>query len=77
MATVIVKIVPEETAVETIFVIKITVFELAVQTTPELTVADLVTVAVQAPLAIERSDGSVIFTAEPDNNGFVMVNTKV
>lgn len=73
----IVKIVPEETAVETIFVIKITVFELAVQTTPELTVADLVTVAVQAPLAIERSDGSVIFTAEPDNNGFVMVNTKV
>jgi hypothetical protein len=77
LATVIVKIVPAETPVETILVIKITVFELALHTTPELTRPDLVTVAVHAPLVIERSEGSVILTAEPDSNGFVIVNVKV
>ena len=77
MATVTVKIVPADTPVETILVIKITVLRVTLQITPELTLADLVTVAVQAPLAIERSDGNVIFTAEPDNNGFIIVNVKV
>lgn len=77
LATVTVKIVPVDTPVETILVIKITVLRVTLQTTPELVVADLVTVAVQPPLAIERSDGNVIFTAEPDSNGFIIVNVKV
>ena len=77
MATVTVNIVPADTPVETILLIKIIVLRLALQITPELTVTDLVTVAVQPPLAMERSDGNVIFTAEPDNNGFIIVNVKV
>ena len=77
LATVTVKIVPADTPVETILPIKITVLKLTVHVTPELIVPDLATVAVQLPLAIERSDGNVIFTAEPDNNGFTIVNVKV
>jgi membrane-bound ClpP family serine protease len=77
LATVTVKIVPEDTPVETILVIKITVLRVTLQTAPELVVADLVTVAVHPPLAMERSEGNVIFTAEPDNNGFMIVNVKV
>ena len=77
LETVTVKIVPEETEVEIIFVINMTVFKLAVHTIPALKVPDLETVAVQAPLVIERSEGSVILTAEPDTNGFVIVNVNV
>lgn len=77
LETVTVKIVPEETEAEIILVIKTTVFKVAVHTIPELAVADLVTVAVQAPLAMKRSDGRVIFKAAPDNRGFVIVNVKL
>jgi hypothetical protein len=72
-----VKTVPEETEVEIMFVIQITVLELALQTIPVLKVADLDTVAEQDPVEIERSDGRVIFTAEPEDNGLNIVKTKV
>lgn len=72
-----VKTVPDETEVEIMFVIQITVLELALQTIPVLKVADLDTVAEQDPVEIERSDGRVIFTAEPEDNGLNIVNTKV
>lgn len=77
LETVTVKVVPEVTEVPIILVMKTTEFNVAVQVIPELVVPDLVTVAVQPPLAMNKSDGRVIFKAEPDNNGLVIVKVKV